>query len=83
MPDGGTVTADHTVHVIPGKTSWVVTRITPQFNATFDDSDSAVGSARSLAQRDGALLLVHRASGEIETRENYRIALPENQPSRT
>ena len=79
MPHQKTAKTDSTVHVIPGKTSWVVTRIAPQFNATFHDSDSAVVHARELAQRDGALLLVHRPSGEVETRENYRVATPEFQ----
>lgn len=80
MPNERTVTtADSTVHVIPGKTSWIVTRITPQFNAGFADPESAVRAARSLARRDGALLLVHRASGQIATREDYRTALPKDQ----
>lgn len=68
---------DRTVHVLPGKFSWIVTRVAPQFNASFDDAESAVVQARALAQRDGALMLVHRADGDVIDREDYNIPLPE------
>jgi hypothetical protein len=66
-----------TVHVLQGKSSWIVTRFAPQFNASFDDAESAVVHARELAQKDGALMLVHRADGTVGGREDYQIALPE------
>ena len=68
---------DGTVHVMPGKVSWVVTRIAPQFNASFHDAEAAVVQARALAQKDGALMLVHRADGHVLDREDYNIPLPE------
>lgn len=71
------LTADGTVHVLPAKSSWIVTRVAPQFNASFDDAGSAVVQARALAQRAGALMLVHRADSVVIDREDYDIALPE------
>lgn len=54
-----------------------MTRIAPQFNASFHDAEAAVVQARALAQKDGALMLVHRSDGDVIDREDYNIPLPE------
>jgi len=63
---------ERTIHVLDGARRAVVTRIRPQHNASFENAAQATEHARRLAKDEAALLLVHRPSGQISLREDYR-----------
>jgi len=63
--------SDDNVHVFIGQRDFVVTRLHPQFNARHPSLQGAESLAREIAARDHGTVLIHDATGAVESREKF------------